>query len=58
MTAERIYPYSRKVYYYNYNDGNTHISFRLFGEGCSPALQFIFFDSPDEAKQYFERELL
>ncbi len=56
MVAERIFPNHRKLY--SYQKGNSYISYRVFSEGCTQALQFIRFDSPEEAEEYFMQELL
>ena len=51
MSKERIYPNYRKVY--NYEAGDKYISFRLIGENCSKAFQFIHFENAVEAENYF-----
>jgi hypothetical protein len=56
MVAERIHPNHQKLY--QYHKGQSYISYRTIGEGCTHALQFIRFECPEEAEEYFMRELL
>lgn len=56
MTAERIFPHYRRLYHYEKGQG--YISYRLMGEGCTQGVFFLRFDSPDEAEEYFMREIL
>ncbi len=52
MTKERIYPNYRKIY--RYEPGSKSISYRLQGEGCTRAAQFMHFGNAKEAESYFE----
>jgi hypothetical protein len=56
MTAEKTFPNHRKVYYYSPRD--KHIAYRVLAPGASRALQFMGFDSAEEAEQHFVKNYL
>ncbi|HOW83156.1 MAG TPA: hypothetical protein PK573_11395 [Spirochaetota bacterium] len=56
MTAEKIFPNYRKIYYYS--RGNSYISFRVTAPGSKSPLQFMHFDTAEQAELYFMENYL
>jgi hypothetical protein len=55
MLKEHLHPHYRKVYRHEPED--SYISYRLEGPSCTKAVQFIHFNTPQEATKYFQEVL-